>query len=82
MNLASETGLLNTELPEIQFTAGLAVDTKSSSPASDYLVDEEAASICPLLTPSPPVRFEHPLSLLSQPDGKHKYLQKANYLLY
>lgn len=63
MSIPAENGLITTILPEVCYpnvdpTAGLA-----PSPVIEFLADEEAASTCPLLTPSPPTEFEHPLSI-------------------
>ncbi|GLH01430.1 Uncharacterized protein GBIM_07586 [Gryllus bimaculatus] len=72
MNLAAEAGLLNGGLPEVCYppsVVGLTVETngiaKSQSPVTEFIADEEAASVCPLLSPSPPTDFEHPLALPS-----------------
>lgn len=63
MSVPVESGMITTILPEVCYpnvdaTAGLV-----PSPVIEFLADEEAASTCPLLTPSPPAEFEHPLSI-------------------
>ncbi|XP_067010110.2 amino acid transporter heavy chain SLC3A1 [Anabrus simplex] len=71
MNLGSESGLISGGMPEIRYPPGVeaAAGDKSPSPVSEFIADEEAASICPLLTPSPPATFEHPLALINAPPG-------------
>jgi hypothetical protein len=67
-----ESGLISAILPQVCYPS---VDTTAGlvpSPVSEFLADEEAASTCPLLTPSPPAEFEHPLSI-TPTTGKGAY---------
>ncbi|XP_063222869.1 probable alpha-glucosidase isoform X2 [Bacillus rossius redtenbacheri] len=45
---------------------------------ADRCDDEEVASICPLLTPSPSSGFDHPLAIISQAAGGMSYGQKIS----
>ncbi|PSN49530.1 hypothetical protein C0J52_04977 [Blattella germanica] len=62
MSVPSESGLIATIMPEVCYPNVNATSGLAPSPVNEFLADEEAASTCPLLTPSPPAEFEHPLS--------------------
>ena len=62
MSVPAENGLIATILPEVCYPNVDANSGLAPSPVSEFLADEEAASTCPLLTPSPPTEFQHPLS--------------------
>nr|CAD7452777.1 unnamed protein product [Timema tahoe] len=59
----SESGMMSLTLPRV------GIDPNCPSPVNEFIADEEAASICPLLTPSPPTSFDHPLSLINPSPG-------------
>nr|CAD7196646.1 unnamed protein product [Timema douglasi] len=59
----SESGMMSLTLPRV------GIDPNCPSPVNEFIADEEEASICPLLTPSPPTSFDHPLSLINPSPG-------------
>lgn len=63
MSVPTDNSLLSAILPEVCYPSVDATAGLAPSPVSEFLADEEAASTCPLLTPSPPAEFEHPLSI-------------------
>lgn len=62
MSVSTENSLIATIMPEVCYPNVDPNNGLAPSPVSEFLADEEAASTCPLLTPSPPTEFEHPLS--------------------
>ena len=72
MNAPAENSLISAILPEVCYPDVNATSELVPSPISEFLADEEAGSTCPLLTPSPPAEFEHPLSI-TPTTGKSKY---------
>jgi hypothetical protein len=72
MSDPAQNGLISAILPEVCYPSVDATAGLIPSPISEFLADEEAASTCPLLTPSPPAEFEHPLSITA-PTGKVIY---------
>jgi hypothetical protein len=65
MTAPAENNLMSAVLPEVCYPEVNATPELAPSPVSEFLADEEAASTCPLLTPSPPADFEHPISIMS-----------------
>jgi hypothetical protein len=63
MSAPTENALVSAILPEVCYPSVDATAELDPSPVSEFLADEEAASTCALLTPSPPAEFEHPLSI-------------------
>jgi hypothetical protein len=63
MSAPAENNLISAVLPEVCYPNVNAAPELAPFPISEFLADEEAASTCPLLTPSPPADFEHPLSI-------------------
>lgn len=72
MSDLAENGLMSTILPEVCYPSLNATAGLVSTPMSEFLADEEAASTRPLLTPSPPAEFDHPLSITPS-TGKGAY---------
>lgn len=72
MSDPAENSLISTILPEVCYPSGDVTAGLVPSPISEFLADEEAASTCPLLTPSPPAEFEQPLSITPS-TGKGTY---------
>jgi hypothetical protein len=72
MSAPAENNLISAILQEVCYPNVNETPELVLSPVGEFLVDEEAASTCPLLTPSPPADFEHPLSI-TPTTGKSTY---------
>jgi hypothetical protein len=80
MNAPAENNLISAILQEVCYPNVNTTPELVPSPVSEFLADEEAASTCPLLTPSPPADFEHPLSI-TPTNGKSTYDTSLHYIL-